>query len=107
MLSWKMPPLPPTKKENSVPKVRGFEWTQFALTSHMVNINVNKKSWYTPHLKDNLILIVFYQKTWVVWALLLQLCVVKVTDDVIAEKLYIPSQNYRNFCLNSPNQVKL
>ena len=29
-------------------------------------INVNKESWYTPHLKDDLILIIFYWNTWVV-----------------------------------------
>ena len=52
-------------------------------------INVNKNSWYTSHLKDNLILIFFYEKSWVVWALILQFCVVKVTDDVIAEKNFI------------------
>ena len=50
-------------------------------------INGNRKSWYTTHLKDNLILIIFYQKTWVVGAVLLQLCVVKVADDAIAKEI--------------------
>ena len=69
--------------------------------------NVNKKSWDTPHVKDNLILIIFYLKIWLVWALLLQICVVKVTDDVIVKNIYISSQNFTNLCLNCSSQVKV
>ena len=47
-------------------------------------------------------------KALMVWALLLQLFVVEVTDEVIAEKIkIISSRNYRNFCLNCSSQVKL
>ena len=38
-------------------------------------------------------------------ALILQLCVAKVTDDVIAKKLYISSQNYRNFAWIVPTKL--
>ena len=48
-------------------------------------INVNKKSWYTSHLKYNLILIIFLLKDMSGLGSTLQFCVVKVADDVIAK----------------------
>ena len=48
-------------------------------------INVNKKSWYTSHLNYNLILIIFLLKDMSGLGSTLQLCVVKVADDVIAK----------------------
>ena len=48
----------------SVPKVKILRGVRMDLIcpnlSIRSKINVNKKSWYTPHLKDNLILIIFY-----------------------------------------------
>ena len=95
----------------SVPKVKILQgaWMDLICPNLPIpsKISVNKKSRYTLHLKEYSTLIIFYQKTWVIWALLLQLCVIKVTDDIIAKKLYISSQNFRNFCLNCSRQVKL
>ena len=48
-------------------------------------ISVNKKSWYTSHLKYNLILIIFLLKDMSGLVSTLQLCVAKVADDVIAK----------------------
>ena len=99
---------PPADFLISVPKVKILKGVRIATIFPNLpirsKINVNKKSWYTQ-FKDNLVLIIFYQKTWVVWALLLQLCVVKVTDDVIAKKLHISSQNCGNLCLYCPNKL--
>ena len=58
--------------------------------------NANKKRYiysYTSQWKDYLILIIFYytqDRIWqlVVWAVLLQLCVAKVTDDVMAKNIF-------------------
>ena len=101
---------PPADFLISVPKVKILKGVRIDTICPNLpirsKISVNKKSWYTQ-FKDNLVLTIFYQKTWVVWALLLQLCVVKVTDDVTAKKLHIFSQNYKNLCLYCPNQVKL
>ena len=68
-------------------------------------INVNKKRWYTAQLKDNLILIIFCLKTWVVWTLFLQLCAVKGTDDVIAKNYIFPVKTIEIFAWIVP--VKL
>ena len=74
--------------------MQGFEWTRFALIFLYL-----QKSMSTKRADIHLIWkIIWYgsfftKKTWVVWTLLLKLCVVKFTDDVIAEKLYtIPSR---------------
>ena len=99
---------PPADFLISVPKVKILKGVRIDTICPNLpirsKISVNKKSWYTQ-FKDNLVLIIFYQKTWVVWALLLQLCVVKVTDDVIAKKLHISSQNCGNLCLYCPNKL--
>ena len=65
--------------------------------------NVSKKSWYTPHLRDTLILIIFHLgglgSTFAV------MCH-QSHEWCHSKNIYISSQNFTDFCLNCCCQVQ-
>ena len=92
-----------------MPKVKnlqGFEWTWFALIFPFGQKSVSTKR-ADIHLIWKIILIIFSKRLGCSRLYFYSFVSSKLLMMSQLKKIYICSQNYRNICLNCPNQVKL